>query len=126
MGTQVLIVDDHADSRLLMADLLTARGFEVAAVASGKESLAAIRRFRPRLVIMDLQMPEMDGFATLAALREEDPEMPVLAVSGHVLPDDERRIQAAGFDAAMSKPLDFGALVQQVRRLTGETVEEPG
>jgi len=125
MGVQILIVDDHADSRLLMADLLTARGFDVAAVASGRESLAAIQRFRPRLVIMDLQMPEMDGFATLAALREEDPEMPVLAVSGHVLPDDERRIQTAGFDAALGKPLDLRALVNQVERLTA-TVEEPG
>lgn len=114
---RVLVVDGHADSRLLLVDLLTLNGYEVSAVASGREALTSLERLAPDTVLLDLQMPDMDGFATLAGLRETDATLPVIAVSAHVLPDDERRVQAAGFDAALSKPLDLVATVDTVSLL---------
>jgi len=108
---RILVVDGDADSRLLLVDLLTIKGYEVSAVASGKQALISLDRLHPDAVVLDLQMPDMDGFATLARLRELDATLPVIAVSAHVLPDDERRVQAAGFDAALSKPLALSTLV---------------
>ena len=114
---RILVVDGQADSRLLLVDLLTIKGYEVSAVASGTEALTSLARLSPDTVILELQMPGMDGFATLAGLRETDQGLPVVAVSAHVLPDDERRVRAAGFDASLSKPLDLVALVDTVALL---------
>ncbi len=118
--SRVLIVDGNADSRLLVADLLEAHGFEVAAVATGREATESLERFEPQLVVLDPYLGEMQGFSTLAALRERRADLPVVAVSGHVLPDDERRIRAAGFDDALGKPYDLDQMVAVVRRLLGE------
>jgi len=114
---RVLVVDSNADSRLLLGDFLTIKGYEVSAVASGRQALRSLDQLAPQVVVLDLQMPDIDGFATLARLRETDPALPVIALSAHVLPDDERQVQAAGFDAALSKPLDLVALLDTVRLL---------
>lgn len=116
-GGRILIVDDSADSRLLLGELLRAKGFDASAVSSGRDALDSLDMLRPQLVILDLQMPEMDGFATLARIRERAPTLPVLAVSGHVLPADEARIRKAGFDGSMGKPIQLAALVSAVERL---------
>lgn len=125
---RVLVIDDNADSRLLVTDLLTIRGFEVAAVSSGREALNAIPEHPFDVIILDLQMPEMDGFATLAALRELEAsaETPVIVMSAHVLPEDQRRMQAAGFDQIISKPFELEQMVQTIRAALGEANGDDG
>ncbi len=124
---RVLVIDDNVDSRLLVNDLLTVRGFEVAAVSSGREALQTLPNRPADVIILDLQMPEMDGFATLAALREleSSADTPVIVMSAHVLPEDQRRMQAAGFDRIISKPFELDALVQTVRDALADR-REPG
>ncbi len=112
MTSRVLVVDAHADSRLWLAEALQLRGFKVSGVASGREALKG--EFDPDLVILELQMPDLDGYATLAELRRATDPPPVIALSGHVLPDDERRIRESGFDAALSKPVDLETLYRAV------------
>ena len=111
----VLVVDAHADSRLLLADLLELKGLEVSGVASGREAIGG--NFDPDLVILELQMPDLDGYATLAQLRQGESPPLVIALSGHVLPEDERRIRASGFDAALSKPVDLDTLWRTVEQV---------
>jgi DNA-binding response OmpR family regulator len=112
MATRVLVVDAHADSRLWLAEALQLRDFQVSGVASGREAIDG--HFEPDLVILELQMPDLDGYATLAELRKSSAPPPVIALSGHVLPDDERRVRDSGFDAALSKPVDLETLYRTV------------
>jgi len=115
MGARVLVVDAHADSRLWLAEALELKGLRVSGVASGREAIEG--EFDPDLVILELQMPDLDGYATLAALRRGESPPLVIALSGHVLPEDERRIRASGFDAALSKPVDLQTLYETVTRV---------
>lgn len=116
-GARILVVDDNADSRMLVSELLTLKGHQVSALASGKDAISVLATFDPDLAILDLQMPEMDGFATLEGLRELRPKLPVIALSGHVLPSDEKRIRASGFDASLSKPSSLADLLEAVNVL---------
>ncbi len=123
-GAKILVVDDNPDSRMLVSELLTFKGHRVAAMASGKDAIAALESIDPDLAILDVQMPEMDGFETLRGLRELRPSLPVIALSGHVLPSDEQRIKASGFDASLSKPAPLTKLVGTVNSLL-EALESP-
>lgn len=118
MEAHVLVVDAHADSRLLLADLLELEGHSVSGVASGREALQG--GFDADVVILELQMPDLDGYETLAQIRRLVPTPAVIALSGHVLPDDERRIREAGFDAALSKPVGLEAVVAAVERVLAQ------
>jgi CheY-like chemotaxis protein len=109
---RILIAEDDIPSRELLAEMLLGWGYEVAQAANGVEALALIERLRPELVLLDIQMPLLDGFGVIARIRN-DPRsaaLPVVAVSAHAMRDDSRRIRSAGFDAHVAKPVDLEAL----------------
>ena len=85
MAHDILIVDDEADIRLLMADILKDEGYETREAVNSSEALAAIKARRPSLVILDiwLQNSELDGLAMLDVVRENHPSVPILMISGH-------------------------------------------
>ena len=104
----VLVVEDQAENRNLMAYLLRAFGHEVVTAENGVEGLDAARRQRPDLMVIDIQMPLMDGLELVAALKE-DPELapvPAVGVTAFAMVGDRDRILAAGFDGYVSKPID--------------------
>jgi signal transduction histidine kinase len=116
-GGHVLIVDDQEPNRLLLRDLLEARGYEVSEAVSGPEALAAIARRRPDVVLLDVSMPGMDGFEVTRRLRE-DPgaqAIPVLLVTA--LSAREHRLQGieAGANDYLTKPIDRAELALRVR-----------
>ena len=108
---RVLIVDDEPDLRRLVANAL--EGYDVVEAANGQEALQSVREQRPDLLITDIKMPEMDGYALLTALREEVPDLPVLAISGFV---DGASIGEYSFDGFIGKPFvveSFRATVEE-------------
>src|SRR5258708_3470338 len=97
---RVLVVDDKAENLDLMVYLLTAFGHDTLVARDGVEGVALVADARPDLVVMDLQMPEMDGYEAAAALKgiPELASIPLVAVSAYAMVGDRDRVMAAGFD----------------------------
>jgi len=113
---KVLVVDDNLPSRELVIDILRPLGLELAEARDGTTALAAARDMRPDLVILDLAMPDMDGYAVLDLLRRE-PEFagtPVVAVTAHAMPSERAKALAAGFSDFLTKPIRSTELRQRV------------
>jgi DNA-binding response OmpR family regulator len=115
-SSTVLIVDDNRDAADTLAEVLRLSGYEVATAYDGVEGLAVAQAVRPDVVVLDLGMPRLDGYATCRALRErqEGRTMTVLALSGWGQAADKARAAEAGFDAHLVKPVDPDALVQAI------------
>lgn len=120
---RVLVVEDNALNLELVQTVLTAAGFEVHGAADARAGIALARRVRPDVVLMDVQLPDMDGLEATRALRA-DPEtatIPVIAVTAHVKKDDEERCLAAGCALHLAKPIDTRELPRVVQRIVGGT-----
>jgi two-component system cell cycle response regulator DivK len=119
----ILLVEDNERNRKLVRTILEFRGYEVIECEDGTPSLELARAHKPALVLMDIQLPTMDGITALGRLRA-DPEtaaIPVVAVTASVTPGERDRVVAAGFNGYVSKPIDvstFGEMVD--RAVAGE------
>ena len=112
----VLLVEDNERNRKLVRTILRFRGFEVIECEDGTPSLELAKLHKPALVLMDIQLPTMDGITALRRLRAdaETAAIPVIAVTASVTPGEREKVVAAGFNAYVGKPIDvdeFGALV---------------
>jgi CheY-like chemotaxis protein len=117
----VLVVEDNERNRKLARTILEFRGFDVVECDDGAPSLGLAKQHRPVLVLMDIQMPTMDGITALKLLRA-DPEtaaIPVLAVTASVTPSERERVEEAGFNGYLGKPIDINAFNEMVDRVTG-------
>lgn len=117
-GEPVLIVDDNPANLKLMRVLLTAEGYEVRGASNADEALAVLDAFRPRLILMDLQMPGMDGL-TLTTRLKADPlrrDMSIIALTAYAMKGDEERALAAGCDGYVTKPIDTRSLAALLER----------
>jgi CheY-like chemotaxis protein len=107
----VLVAEDNAVNQLLATRLLEKRGHRVVMTASGREALEALVKDRFDLVLMDVQMPEMDGLQATVALREKEKEkgdgfhQPVIALTAHAMKGDQERCLTAGMDGYLTKPI---------------------
>ncbi len=115
----ILIAEDDLASRELLAEILRGRGYDVLEAADGAVALQLYQAHHPDLVIMDLQMPELDGYAVLARLRQPQfPGVPpVIAVTAHAMSGDRERALEAGFDEYLTKPVEATLLRQRIRDL---------
>lgn len=121
--SKVLVVDDNPVSRELIREVLEAPGREILEAAHGQAALDVVRRSRPDLVLLDIQMPLLDGFEVLARIRQE-PQLAsvrVVALTAFAMRGDRQRALDAGFDDYITKPVDGAALRKHVRALLGET-----
>ena len=118
MTKTILVVEDNERNRKLVRTILKHRGFEVIECADGAPSLELAKKHKPALILMDIQLPTMDGITALGGLRA-DPEtraIPVIAVTASVTPGEREKVMSAGFNAYVGKPIDidaFGALVDR-------------
>jgi len=112
-GGLLLVVDDDDLVREVVATVLRSEGFEVRTAGSGAAALEAIRSEAFHLVLMDVQMPGMDGWTALATLRERGCDTPVVMMSGYATEAEALHRGAAGF---LSKPFDHARLVEAVSR----------
>ncbi|MBW8900165.1 MAG: response regulator, partial [Massilia sp.] len=118
---KVLVVDDVAENRAVVVDLLVSLGFEVVEAANGEDGLAMAQRLRPDLILLDIAMPKLDGLEVTRRLRRQEDfaEVPIIALSASVSDSDSEQCLAAGMNAFIPKPLDVDKLLEQIERLLG-------
>ena len=117
MSKQILIVEDQEDNRRILRDLFDNAGYELIEAESGEDALAALATSRPDLILMDIQLPVMDGYEATRRIRS-NPELkgiPINAVTPYALAGDEAKARAAGCSAYVTKPYSPRALLAKVR-----------
>lgn len=118
---KVLIAEDDAINQMYLAGLLRSLGWEVDTAYNGKMALEKFQNTRYDIVLMDVQMPRMDGFEATRKIREleasQGGKTPVLAITGYAIPGDQERFFEAGMDACLSKPIDETELLDTIRAL---------
>jgi PAS domain S-box-containing protein len=115
---RILVVDDNEDSAESLGTLLRLKGHDVQIAHEGEAALAAARAYRPEVVLLDIGMPGLDGYAVARRLRQEDgcDQVLLIALTGYGQDDDRRRSREAGFDDHLVKPIDLAALEALLQR----------
>src|SRR5882672_1178899 len=115
-GEPILVVDDNPTNLKLVSYLLTRRGYQVQSAAGAREALEALQTFRPALILMDMQMPGIDGFELTRRLKADPAtrDIIIIALTAYAMKGDEERVRAAGCDGYMPKPIDTRALPLKV------------
>jgi two-component system cell cycle response regulator DivK len=116
VNARILVVEDNAMNLKLVRDVLQHAGYDVLEASTGEDGLRVAREMTPDLVLMDLQLPGIDGTETLRRLRLDSPDrrVPVVAVTAFAMPEDKLRATQAGFDGYVEKPISVRALPGQV------------
>ncbi|HET6754885.1 MAG TPA: response regulator [Jiangellaceae bacterium] len=114
---RILVVEDNERNLKLIRDVLQFAGYEIVEATSGEQGVALAQDCEPDLVLMDLQLPQMDGTEALRLLRESPRtrDVPVVAVTAFAMREDRERAFGAGFDGYLQKPISIRALPEQVR-----------
>jgi two-component system cell cycle response regulator DivK len=111
---RILVVEDNPKNLKLVRDVLTYAGFEVIEATSGEDGVRLVQESVPDLVLMDLQLPGIDGAEALRQIRLSEKQVPVVAVTAFAMNNDRTRAFDAGFDGYVEKPISVRALPQQV------------
>jgi two-component system, cell cycle response regulator DivK len=117
-GPQILVVEDNERNMKLFRDVLEASGYRTLEAATGERAVELVFEHRPDLVLMDIQLPDIDGVEALARLRADQrlSSVPVLALTAQAMEGDRERFLAAGFDGYLSKPVNISEFVATVKR----------
>jgi two-component system cell cycle response regulator DivK len=115
---KILVADDSVASRELIREVLEMSGYEVIDATDGEEAVRLVRENAPDLVLVDIQMPRLDGYGVLRELRADPrfPDLRVVALTAFAMQGDSERALDAGFDGYITKPVDIAALRQEIRR----------
>ena len=117
----VLIVEDNEKNMKLARDVLQVKGYQTLEAVTGEDGVRLAKEKLPDLVLMDIQLPGVDGIEALRRLRADPAtaRIPIAALTASVTPTDRHQITAAGFDAFLSKPIDLKEFLDTVQRLVG-------
>jgi two-component system, cell cycle response regulator DivK len=118
MSKRILVVEDQPDSRQIIRDMVAGTDYEITEAENGEEALAAIAKQRPDLILMDIQLPIMDGY-TATRLIKTDPALrsiPIIAVTSYALAVEEKKARAAGCDDYVTKPFSPRELLAKIRQ----------
>ena len=118
MTRHILVVEDQEDNRQVVRDLLMANDYEMTEAENGEEALVAVAKDRPDLILMDIQLPVMDGYEVTRRIKA-DPSLssiPVIAVTSYALSGDEEKARAAGCDDFVPKPFSPRQLLAKIRQ----------
>ena len=114
---KLLVAEDNEINRLVIEDMLAGEGAEVLMATNGLEAVAAVERHPElQLVLMDVQMPEMDGLDATRRIRQSRPELPIVGQTAHALQEEHEKCRAAGMNATLTKPLELESLIETIRR----------
>jgi two-component system cell cycle response regulator DivK len=117
MTKRILVVEDEEDNRQILRDLLATSGYEMVEAKDGEQALAAVDQHRPDLILMDIQLPIMDGYEATRRIRANpaNKRIPIIAVTSYALSGNERIALAAGCDAYVPKPYSPRELLAKIR-----------
>ena len=117
MSKSILVVEDQEDNRRILRDLLTSAGYEVIEAVTGEEGVASAETHRPDLILMDIQLPGLDGYEATRRSKANPAlrQIPVIAVTSYALSGDEVKAFEAGCDAYVSKPFSPRVLLAKIR-----------
>jgi two-component system cell cycle response regulator DivK len=116
--SRILIVEDNEKNMKLVRDILQHKGYQTLEAATGEDGVRLATEHKPDLILMDIQLPDIDGITALRRIREEKAldRIPVLAVSASVMPDEQQQIVSSGFDAYLTKPISLKPFMATVER----------
>jgi two-component system cell cycle response regulator DivK len=118
MSKRILVVEDQEDNRQIIRDLLASTDYELSEAENGEEALAAVAKQRPDLILMDIQMPVLDGYEATRRIKA-DPALraiPIIAITSYALSGDEQKARAAGCDDYVPKPYSPRQLLAKIRQ----------
>lgn len=121
MSKTILVVEDTEDNRQILRDLLGAAGYQLIEAVDGAEGVAKAEQHRPDLILMDIQMPVIDGYEATRRIKA-NPNLraiPIVAVTSYALSGDEEKARAAGCDSYIAKPYSPRQMLAKVRELIG-------
>ena len=121
MTKRILVVEDQEDNRRIVRDLLTSVGFELIEATTGEEGVRQAHQQRPDLILMDIQMPVMDGYEATRQIKAipELRETPIVVVTSYAMSGDEAKARAAGADAYIAKPFSPRDLLAVIKKFVG-------
>ncbi len=114
---RILAIEDHEENRRLLRDLLTSFGYELIEAVTGEAGVTAAETERPDLILMDIQLPGIDGYETTRRIKANPAlkHIPIIAVTSYALSGDDAKAFAAGCDAYVTKPFDPADLLEKIR-----------
>jgi two-component system cell cycle response regulator DivK len=118
MNRRILVIEDQEDNRRILRDLLTSAGYETIEAVTGEEGVASAETQRPDLILMDIQLPGLDGYEATRRIKANPAlrQIPIIVVTSYALSGDEAKAMQAGADAYVAKPYDPIALLATVRQ----------
>jgi two-component system, cell cycle response regulator DivK len=121
MTKRILVVEDTEDNRQIIRDLLSSAGYELIEAVDGETGVEAAAREKPDLILMDIQLPKMDGYEATRRIKADaaSAHIPIIAVTSYALSGDEAKTRAAGCDAYIAKPFSPRQLLAKVREFVG-------
>jgi CheY-like chemotaxis protein len=122
----ILVVEDNIDNYELVRFILERVGYDVFLAMNGRDGVAAARLQKPDLILMDLTMPEMDGWRAAEQLKTDEAtkSIPLYALSAHTLPSERKRALEAGCDGYVSKPIHMAGFLEMIEKALGKTKEK--
>jgi CheY-like chemotaxis protein len=118
-GHRVLIVDDNVDGAEMIGEFLDLHGYHTAIAHDGPDARRIAAEFSPQIALLDIGLPVMDGYELATRLRDQWPEVKLVAITGYGQESDRERAHRTGFDAHLTKPVSVDFLAKLVERLTG-------
>jgi len=117
MGKRILVIEDHEDNRRILRDLLSSAGFELIEAMTGDQGVAMAQEHRPDLILMDIQLPGLDGYQATRRIKADPAlrQIPVIAVTSFALSGDDVKAYEAGCDGYVTKPYSPRQLLAKVR-----------
>jgi two-component system cell cycle response regulator DivK len=117
MSKRILVVEDQEDNRQILRDLLANAGYDMIEAEDGQQAIVAAAEHRPDLILMDIQLPMLDGYEATRRIKADPAlnKIPIIVVTSYALSGDEEKARAAGCDAYVAKPYSPRALLAKIR-----------
>jgi two-component system cell cycle response regulator DivK len=118
----IMVVEDNDDNRQLVLKVLGRRGYKVVGVVDGNEALTRLNTINPDLILMDINLPDMDGYEVTRQIRQQEKftTLPIVALTAHAMVGDKKKSLAAGCDAYISKPINVRTFPETIAAIIKE------